>query len=161
MNILDDGSKEYVLSDNHVRIISPDGTVQDYITSDDEFHKTLNELLAVADWMPARNHMGNGIFADVVSIRYSDFGINPERVIGREFSFSGFLATIIIQGGFLSYQSFDKIGQRMEEASFLTPSLYRKNGFDRGRYFVAWWLNETGDAIETDSDESVQIDFDR
>jgi hypothetical protein len=161
LNILDDGSKEYILSENHTRIVSPDGTVQDYITSDDEFHKTLNELLAAADWMPARKHMGDGTFVNTVNIKYSDFGINPERVIGREFSYSGFLATIIVQGGFLSYQSFDKIGQKMEEASFLTPSLYRRNGFDRDSYFVAWWLNETGYAIETDSDESVQLDFDR
>jgi hypothetical protein len=161
MNVLDDGSKEYVLSDNHTRVISPDGTVQDYVTSDDEFHKTLDELLAAADWMPAKNHMGDGTFADVVNIRYSDFEIDPEIIIGREFGYSGFLATIKVQGGFLSYQSFDKIGQKMEEASFLTPSLYRRNGFDRGAYFVAWWLNESGRAVETDSDESVKLDFDR
>jgi hypothetical protein len=49
----------------------------------------------------------------------------------------------------------------MEEASFFTPSLYRRNGFDDGYYLVAWWLNETGQPIETDSDESVQLDFDR
>jgi hypothetical protein len=161
MNILDDGSKEYVLSDNHTRIILSDGSVRDYITSDDEFHETLNELLAAADWMPARKHMGDGIFADVVNIRYSDFGIDPERVIGREFGYSGFLAMIGVQGGFMYYRTFDRIGQKMEEASFLTPSLYRRNGFDRDSYFVAWWLNESGNAIETDSDESVQLDFDR
>jgi hypothetical protein len=161
MNILDDGSKEYVLSDNHTRIISPDGTVQDYVTSDDEFHETLNKLLDAADWIPARTHMGGGTFADIVNIRYSDFGIDPEDSIGRNFSDSGFLAMIMVQGGYLYYRSFDRIGQKMEEASFLTPSLYRRNDFDRGAYFVAWWLDETGYAIETDSDESVQLDFDR
>jgi hypothetical protein len=27
--------------------------------------------------------------------------------------------------------------------------------------FVAWWLNETGHPVETDSNKSVQLDFDR
>jgi hypothetical protein len=161
MNILDDGSKEYVLSENHTRIISSDGTVEDYILSDDEFHETLNKLLAAVDWMPARKHMGDGTFVDTVNIRYSDFGIDPERVIGREFGYSGFLAMIVVKGGSLYYRTFDRIGQKMEEASFFTPSLYRRNGFDDGYYLVAWWLNETGQPIETDSDESVQLDFDR
>jgi len=123
MNILDDGSKEYILSDNHTRVILPDGTVKDYITSDDEFYETLNKLLLAADWMPARIHMGDGTFVNTVNIRYSDFGIDPERIVGRRFSDSGFIATIIVEGGLLTYRSFDRIGQRMEQASFLTPSV--------------------------------------
>jgi len=161
MNILDDGSKEYVLSDNHTRVISPDGTVKDYITSDDEFDETLKKLLLAADWKPAKTHMGDGTYVDTVNIKYSDFGINPEISVGREFSDSGFLATITVEGGFLSYRTFDKIGQKMEEAKFLTPSVYKKNGLDNGSYFVAWWRNETGYAIDNDSDESVRLDFDR
>jgi hypothetical protein len=161
MNILDDGSKEYVLSDNHTRVISPDGTVQDYITSDDEFEETKNKLLFAADWKPAKTHMGDGTYVNTVNIRYSDFGLNPEKIIGREFSDSGFLATIIVRGGSLIFQSFDKIGQKMVEESFLTPSVYRKNGFDKGAYFVAWWRNESGRALENDSDESLRLDFDR
>jgi len=161
MNILDDGSKEYVLSDNHTRIISPDGKVQDYITSDDEFYETLNKLLLAADWMPGRIHMGDGIFVNTVNIKYSDFRINPERIVGRKFGISGFIATIIVEGGLLSYQYFDRIGQKMEEAKFLTPSVYKKNGFDDGAYFVAWWRNESGYAIDNDSNESLRLDFDR
>jgi hypothetical protein len=50
----------------------------------------------------------------------------------------------------------------MEAACFLTPSVYKKNGFDNGQYFVAWWRNERGgQPIVTDSDESVRLDFDR
>jgi hypothetical protein len=161
MNVLDDGSKEYVLSENHTRVISPDGTVQDYITSDDEFLETLNKLLHAADWKPAKNHMGDGTYVDTVNIRYSDFGIDPEEVVERAFGDSGFIATIIVRGGSLLYRSFDKIGQKMEQASFLTPSVYKKNGFDDGAYFVAWWRNEDGHALEYDSDESVQLDFDK
>jgi hypothetical protein len=161
MNILDDGSKEYILSENHTRVISPDGTVQDYITSDDEFHETLNKLLLAADWRSARIHMGDGTFVNTVNIRYSDFGIDPERIVGRGFGDSGFIATIIVEGGFLRYQSFDIIGQKMEEAKFLTPSVYKKNGFDDSVSFVAWWLNESGEAIENDSNESVHYDFDK
>jgi hypothetical protein len=161
MNILDDGSKEYILSDNHTRVISPDGTVQDYITSYDEFYETLNKLLLAADWMPARTHMGDGTFVDTVNIRYSDFYIDPEEIVEREFSDSGFLATINIKGGFLIYRSFDKIGQKMEQAAFMTPSVYKKNGFDDDAYMVAWWLNESGEEIENDSNESVHLDFDR
>jgi hypothetical protein len=161
MNILDDGSKEYVLSDNHTRVISPDGTVKDYITSDDEFIETLNKLLLAADWMPAKTHMGDGTYVDTVNIRYSDFGIDPEEIVERAFSDSGFIAMIIVRGGSLLYRSFDKIGQKMEQAHFLTPSIYKKNGFDDGAYFVAWWCNESGEAIEYDSDESVHLDFDK
>jgi len=161
MNILDDGSKEYILSDNHTRVISPDGTVQDYITSYDEFYETLNKLLLATDWMSARTHMGDGTFVNTVNIRYSDFGIDPEEIVGREFSDSGFLATINIKGGFLIYQSFDRIGQKMEEAKYLTPSVYKKNGFDDGNCFVAWWRNESGEEIDNDSNESVHLDFDR
>jgi len=161
MNILDDGSKEYVLSDSHTRVISPDGTVKDYITSDDEFEETLKKLLDAANWMPAKTHMGDGTFVDTVNIRYSDFGIDPEELIEREFSDSGFLAMIIVEGGFLIYRSFDRIGQKMEEAKYLTPSVYKKNGFDKDSYFVAWWHNEIGNSIENDSDESIRLDFDR
>jgi len=161
VNILDDGSKKYILSDNHTRIISPDGIVKDYITSDDEFEKTKNELLSATDWIPARTHMGDDTFVDTVKIRYSDFDIDPERIVGREFSDSGFLATIVVKGGLLIWQSFDKIGQKMEEAKYMTPNVYKKNGFDKKRAFVCWWLNESGEAIENDSDESVRLDFDR
>jgi hypothetical protein len=161
MNILDDGSKEYVLSDNHTRVISPDGTVQDYITSDDEFYETLDKLLLAADWIPAKIHMGDGTFVDTVNIRYSDFGIDPEIIVGRAFGDSGFIATILVEGGLLRYLSFDVIGQKMEQATFLTPSVYKKNGFDDGAYFVAWWRNERGHAIDNDSSESVRLDFDR
>jgi len=161
MKILDDGSKEYVLSDNHTRVIMPDGTVQDYISSYDEFHETLDKILHAADWRPARTHMGDGIFVNTVNIKYSDFDIDPEEVIEREFTDSGFLATIHIKGGFLVYRSFDKIGQKMEQASFMTPSVYKKNGFDEGSYMVAWWLNESGHELENDSNESVHLDFDR
>jgi hypothetical protein len=161
VNILDDGSKEYILSDEHTRVISPDGTVKDYITSDDDFHETLNKLLLAADWMPARSHMGDGTYVDTVNIRYSDFGIDPEKIIERNFSDSGFLAMIMVRGGFMWYRSFDKIGQKMEEAKYLTPSVYKRNGYDKGAYFVAWWLNEKGEPIVTDSDESVRLDFDR
>jgi hypothetical protein len=121
MNILYDGSKEYALSDNHIRVISPGGTVQDYITSDDEFIETLEKLLAAIDWMPAKIHMGDGTYANTVNIRYSEFGIDPERLLGRNFSYSGFIARIIVKGGLLTYQSFDRIGQKMEQATFLTP----------------------------------------
>ena len=69
-------------------------------------------------------------------------------------------AMIYINGGYMYYQSFDKIGQKMEEAKFMTPSLYKKNEFDKGYNFVAWWRNEKGYAIETDSDESIRFDFD-
>jgi hypothetical protein len=162
MEILDDGSKKYILSDNHERVISPDGTVQDYITSDDEFDETLNKLLQAADWIPAKIHMGDGTYVNTVNIKYSDFGLDPVRIVGKEFSDSGFLATIIVEGGFLVARSFDsRIGQKMKEEKFLTPSVYRKNKFDKGAYFVAWWHNETGQAIENDSDESVRLDFDR
>jgi len=161
VNILDDGSKEYVLSDNHTRVISPDGTVQDYITSDDDFYETRDKLLSAANWKSTKIHMGDGTYVETVKIRYSDFGINPEIIIGRSFSDSGFLATIRIEGGFLLWRSFDKIGQKMEEAKYLTPSVYKKNGFDDGAYFVCWWLNESGQAIENDSDDSVRLDFDR
>jgi hypothetical protein len=162
MNILDDGSKEYILSDNHTRIISPDGTIQDYITSDDEFYDTLNKFLHAADWIPVKTHMGDGTFVNTVNIRYSDFRIDPERIIGRKFSDSGFIATIIVEGGFLVYRSFDKIGTKMEEAKFLTPSVYKKNGSDDDVYFLAWWLNERGGhKIENDSSESVRLDFDK
>ena len=161
MNILDDGSKEYILSDNHTRVISPDGTVKDYITSDDEFEETKSKLLLAADWKPAKTHMGDGTYVDTVNIRYADFGLNPEKIIGREFSDSGFLATITVEGGSLIFRSFDRIGQKMKEESFLTPSVYRKNGFDKGAYFVAWWRNESGYALENDSDESVRLDFDK
>jgi len=161
MNILDDGSKEYILSDNHTRIISPDGTVQDFITSDDEFYETLNKLLLAADWMPTKIHMGDGTFVNTVKIRYSDFEIDPEEIIERKFSDSGFIATIIVEGGLLSYRSFDKIGQKMEEAKYLTPSVYRKNGFDNGAYFVSWWRNESGQALDNEFDESIQLDFDK
>jgi len=161
MNILDDGSKEYILSDNHIRVILPDGTVKDYITSDDEFEETLKKLLDAANWMPAKTHVGDGIFVDTVNIKYSDFLIDPEEIIGREFSDSGFLATITVEGGFLSYRSFDIIGKKMKEAKYLTPSVYKKNGFDSGSAFIAWWLNESGEAIENDTDESVRLDFDK
>jgi len=161
MNILDDGSKEYILSDNHTRIISSDGTVQDYITSDDEFNDTLFKLLHAADWMPAKTHMGDGTFVNTVNIRYSDFRINPERIVRRRFTDSGFLATITVEGGFLTYMSFYRIGQKMEHASFLTSSIYKKNGFDKGRYFVAWWRNENGHDLDNDSNESVRLDFDK
>jgi len=161
MNILDDGSKEYVLSDNHTRVISPDGTVQDYITSDDEFEETKDRLLSAANWWPAKTHMGDGTYADTVKIRYSDFNIDPERVVRRRFSDSGFLATIRVEGGLLIWRSFDKIGQKMEEGKFMTPNVYKKNGFDKDHYFVCWWQNESGQAIENDSDESFQWDFDR
>jgi len=161
MNILDDGSKEYILSDNHTRVISPDGTVKDYITSDDEFDETLKKLLGAADWMPARTHMGDGTYVDIVNIKYSDVDIDPEEIVGREFTDSGFLATIIVHGGFLLYRTFEIIGQKMEEGSFLTPSVYKKNRFDKGNYFVAWWLDEAGHALENDSDESFRLDFDR
>jgi len=164
VNILDDGSKEYVLSDNHTRVISLDGTVKDYITSDDEFEETLNKLLNAdgADWMPAKTHMGDGTYVETVNIKYTDFDIDPEKIVGREFRDSGFLAMITVQGGFLSYRFFDRrIGQKMQEAKFMTPSLYRRNGFDKGHYFVAWWCNETGQPIENDSDESIRLDFDR
>jgi hypothetical protein len=161
MNILDDGSKEYVLSDNHTRVISPDGTVRDYITSDDDFHETLNKLLLAADWKPGKKHMGDGTYVDTVNIRYSDFGIDPEIIVERNFGDSGFLATITVRGGFLSYRSFDIIGQKMEEAKYMIPSVYRKNGFDKGDAFVAWWRNESGHAIDYDSDESFRLDFDR
>ncbi len=161
MEILNDGSKQYELSDNHIRVISPDGTVRDSITSDSEFDEFLKKLLAAAEWMPAKTHMGDGSFVDTVNIKYTDFDIVPEIIIGREFSDSGFIAIVTVQGGFLSYRFFDRrIGQRMEEAKFLTPSLYKRNGFDKGHYFVAWWLNEDGYAIETDSDESVTRIFD-
>lgn len=162
MNILDDGSKEYVLSDNHTRVIAPDGTVKDYITSDDEFEETLNELLLAADWKPARTHTGGGVSVDTVNIKYSDFGIDPEKFVGRAFGDSGFLAIITIEGGFLSYRTFDKIGHKMREAKFLTPGVYKKNGFDNPSvYFVAWWLNEQGNSIDNDAGGSVQLDFDR
>jgi hypothetical protein len=161
MNILDDGSKEYALSENHTRIISPDGSVQDYITSDDEFIETLEKLLAAADWMSARVHMGDGTYANTVNIRYPELGIDPEMLLGRNFSYSGFIATIIVKGGLLTYQSFDRIGQKMEQATFLTPGVYKKNGFDDGAYLVAWWRNERGDPLENDSSESVRLDFDR
>jgi len=161
MNVLDDGSKEYILSDNHTRVISPDGTVQDYISSDDEFEETKNKLLQAANWLPARTHMGDGTFVDTVKIKYSDYNIDPEEIVERKFSETDFLATIRVEGGLLTWRSFDKIGQRMEQASFLTPSVYKKNGFDDGSYFVAWWRNESGHAIENDSDESVRLDFDR
>jgi hypothetical protein len=161
MNILDNGSKEYVLSDNHTRVISPEGTVQDYITSDDEFIETLEKLLAAADWMSARVHMGDGTYANTVNIRYSDFEIDPEILLGRSFGYSGFIATIIVEGGLLTYQSFDRIGQKMEQATFLTPGVYKKNGFDDDVSFVAWWLNERGNPLENDSSESVRLDFDR
>ena len=160
MNILDDGSKEYILSDNHTRVITPDGSVKDYITSDDEFAETLTKILDAADWMPARTHMGDGTFVNTVNIRYSDFDIDPEENIERNFTDSGFLATIKIIGSFLLYRTFAKIGQEMEEAKFLTPGAYKKNGFDKGDYFVAWWLNEDGYAIDTESDESIRLDFD-
>ena len=161
MNILDDGSKEYVLSDTHTRVISPDGiTVKDYFTSDDGFYETLDKLLNAADWIPARNHMGNGTYANTVNIRYSDFDIDPENEIDKDFTESGFLTIIVIKGGYLYYRSFDKIGQKMEQASFMTPSVYKRNGFDRGRYFVAWWLGESGTPIETDSNETVIHTFD-
>ena len=82
--------------------------------------------------------------------------------IGREFSDSGFLAIIIVEGGFLLARSFDsRIGQRMEEEKYLTPSVYKKNGFDKDSFFVAWWRGETGYTIENDSDESVRLDFDK
>jgi hypothetical protein len=159
INIYDDGSKEYALSDSHIRVVSPDGTVKDYITSDNEFDETLKKLLDAAIWMPAKYHMGDGTFVDTVNIRYSDYDIDPEEEIGREFSYSGFLAKIYIKGGFMYYQSFDKIGQKMEEAAFMTPSVYKKNNFDKS-YFVAWWLGESGSgSIETDSDESTTIIF--
>jgi len=161
MNILDDGSKEYILSDNHIRVISPDGTVQDFITSDDEFDVTLKKLLGATNWMPARTHMGDGTYVDIVNVKYSDFDIDPEDIVGREFSDSGFLATIIVHGGLLLYRTFDIIGQKMEEAAFLTPSVYKKNRFDKGNYFVAWWLDETGRDLENDSDEAFRLDFDR
>ena len=151
----------FVISTTLMRVISTDGTVQDYITSDDEFDETLKKLLSVADWMPARTHMGDDTYVNIVNIKYSDFGIDPEEIIGREFSDSGFLATIKVKGSFLSYRTFDRIGQKMEEAKFLTPSAYKKNEFDKGDYFVAWWLNETGNAIDTESDESIRLDFDR
>jgi len=160
VNILDDGSKEYVLSDSHTRVISPDGTVKDYITSNDEFEETLKKLLDAANWIPAKTHMGDGTYVNTVNIKYSDFGIDPEERVGRNFTDSGFLAMIIVEGGYLEYQSFDVIGQKMEEAKYLTPSVYKKNGFD-DRAFVAWWLNETGQALENDSDESIRLDFDR
>jgi len=161
MKILDDGSKEYVLSENHTRVIMPDGTVQDYISSYDEFHDTLDKILNAADWMPARTHMGDGTFVNTVNIKYSDFGIDPEEVVGREFSDSGFIATMHIKGGFLIHRSFDIIGKKMEQASYMTPSVYKKNGFDDGSYMIAWWLNESGQELENDSNESVQLDFDR
>jgi hypothetical protein len=161
MEILNDGSKQYELSENHIRVISPDGTVRDSITSDSEFDEFLKKLLAAAEWMPAKTHMGDGSFVDTVNIKYTDFDIDPEIIVGREFSDSGFIAIVTVQGGFLSYRFFDRrIGQRMEEAKFLTPSLYKRNGFDKGHYFVAWWLNEDGQPIETDSDESVTRIFD-
>jgi hypothetical protein len=161
MKILDDGSKEYTLSDNHIRVILPDGTVNDYISSYDEFYETLEKILHAANWMPARTHIGDGTFADTVNIKYTDYGIDPEEVTGREFSDSGFLATINIKGGFLIHRSFDKIGQKMEQAAYMTPSVYKKNGFDNGSYMVAWWLNETGYELENDSNESVHLDFDK
>jgi len=139
----------------------PDGSVQDYISSYDEFYETLKKLLNAADWMSARTHMGDGTFTNTVNIKYSDFDIDPEEVIEREFTDSGFLATIKIKGGFLTYLSFDKIGQKMEQASFMTPSVYKKNGFDDGSYMVAWWLHESGQDLENDSNDSVQLDFDR
>jgi len=163
MNIRDDGSKEYILSDSHTRVISLDGTVKDYITSYNEFEETLNKLLNAdgVNWVPAKTHMGDGTYAETVNIKYTDFDIDPEIVVGREFRDSGFLAMITVQGGFLSYRFFDRrIGQKMEEAKFMVPSLYRRNGFDKGHYFVAWWLNESGQPIEYDSDESTTIIFD-
>jgi len=165
VNILDDGSKEYVLSDNHTRVITPDGIVEDTITSDDEFHETLNKYLKslqTAGWKPARTHIGNGTYMNTVNIKYSDFDIDPEEIVGREFTESEFLATIIVKGGFFISRSFDRrIGQKMEEIKYLSPSVYKINGFDKGQFFVAWWRNEAGQSIENDSDESVRLDFDR
>ena len=163
--IRDDESKEYILSDDHTRVISRDGrTVIDYITSDDEFTDTLKTLLDLKHWsMSAKYHMGDGTFVDTVNIRYSDFDIDPEEIVGRNFTETGFLAMIYIEGGYMYYLSFDKIDQKMETAAFMTPGVYKKNGFDKGTFFVAWWLKETGDgsAIETDSDDPIHIIFNK
>ena len=164
VNIRDDGTKEYILSDNHTREISPDGTVWDRITSDDEFYETLNKLQDYNYWtMQAKYHLGDGTFVNTVNISYSDFNLDPERIIGRKFTETGFLAMIFIRGGYMYYRSFDKIGQKMETASFMTPNVYKKNGFDKDVYFVAWWLGESGSggSIDTDSDETIRLDFDR
>jgi hypothetical protein len=164
IDIRDDGTRVYALSDNHTRVVSPDGTVFDRITSDDDFYETLNKLKDYKIWtMPARYHMGDGTFENTVNLIYSDFDLDPERIIGREFTESGFLAMIYIKGGYMYYRSFDKIGQKMETASFMTPSVYRKNGFDKDTYFVAWWLGENGSGkpIDTESDESTRLDFNR
>jgi hypothetical protein len=164
VDILDDGTKVYALSDNHTRVISPDGTVLDRITSDDEFYETLNKLQDYKIWtLSAKYHMGDGIFVNTVNIKYSDFDLDPERIVGRKFTDSGFLAMIYIKGGYMYYRSFDKIGQKMETAAFMTPSVYNKNGFDKDVYFVAWWLGESGSGkpIDTESDESIRLDLDR
>ena len=161
MQILPNGGKEYTLSENHVRVIMPDGVVVDQITSDDEFIATFNKLRAATEWLPAKTHLGDGKFAEIVKLKYTDFDINPQRFMRREFAESGFMAMIIVRGGLLEYITFDQIGERMEQATFLTPAIYKKNGFDRGHYFVAWWLNEDGHAIENDSDDSVKLDFDK
>jgi hypothetical protein len=163
VNIHDDGTKEYKLSDNHERVIWTDGTVRDRITSDDEFDEFIKKLKDANFWtMPAKYHMGDGTYVDTVNIRYSDFDLNPELIVGRSFTETGFLAKIYIKGGYMYYQSFDKIGQKMEEATFMTPNVYNKNNMDR-RYFVAWWLGEhgSGDPIDTESDETTIIDFDK
>jgi hypothetical protein len=164
VNIHDDGTKEYKLSDNHERDIWTDGTVRDRITSDNEFVQFLNKLKDANYWsMPVKYHMGDGTFMNTVNVRYSDFDIDPEEIVGREFTDSGFLAIIVIKGGFLYYRSFDKIGQKMELGAFMTPSVYKKNKFDEGTYLVAWWLGEkgSGSPIDTDSNETTIIDFDK
>jgi hypothetical protein len=164
IDIRDDGTKVYALSDNHTRVVSPDGTVLDRITSDDDFYETMNKLQGYNIWtMPARYHMGDGTFVDTVNIRYSDYDIDPEIIVGRNFTETGFLAMIYIKGGYMYYRSFDTIGQKMETAAFMTPSVYKKNGFDKDTYFVAWWLGESGSGkpIDTESDESIRLDFDK
>ena len=111
--------------------------------------------------MPARTHIGDGALVETVNINYSDFGIDPELILERKFVHTKFLASIIIQGGHLTYRSFDQIGSKMEQASFLTPSVYKKNGFDKDAYFVAWWLGEKGNPIENESEDTVRLDFDK
>jgi len=161
VNIRDDGTKEYVLSDNHERVVWKDVTVLDRITSDDEFDEFLKRLMDANIWtMPAKYHMGDGTYVNTVNIRYSDFDLDPEIIVGREFTETGFLAMIYIKGGFMYYRSFDKIGEKMETAAFMTPSVYRKNGYDKDAYLVAWWRGERGSSsIDTESDETITIIF--